>query len=260
MLELTHVDFRGPAAPDPALLAALPDDLRTLLEQVNGFIQFGGGLHVRGVCDEPVWHTLSIVWVGDHAFHRRYAAVRKADVPFAQDCMGDQFLLRDGKVVRLYAETGELSELGVGLFEFLAKAQADPEKFLNLQPLVQFHSEGGRLEPGQLLSVYPPFCCTESGNGPVSLRAVAVLDRLGFLADFARQIASVPDGDRIEFRIRKADGRWCAKSVGRPSGPSSVRRQVPGRPGRFTGPESERSSPGKARRTDHKRPCGGRGV
>ena len=42
----------------------------------------------------------------------------QADVPFGEDCMGDQFLLRDGVTHKLAAETGEVESLGVGLREF----------------------------------------------------------------------------------------------------------------------------------------------
>lgn len=63
---------------------------------------------------------------------------------------------------------------------------------------MQFRAEGGSLAPGQLLSVYPPFCTKESADG-VSLAAVPATDRPGFLAEFARQLP--PDGPiRIEVR------------------------------------------------------------
>ncbi len=45
----------------------------------------------------------------------------------------------------------------------------------------------GPLAPGQLPSVYPPFCTKEAADG-VSLSAVAAEDRLAFLADFARAL------------------------------------------------------------------------
>ncbi len=61
---------------------------------------------------------------------------------------------------------------------------------------MQFQAEGRTLSPGQLLSVYPPFCTAEAAQG-VDLRAVPSLERLDFLADLARQLP--PDG---EFRIR----------------------------------------------------------
>ncbi len=37
--------------------------------------------------------TLRQVWIGEDRLSRLYPAVNADDVPFAQDCFGDQFLL-----------------------------------------------------------------------------------------------------------------------------------------------------------------------
>jgi hypothetical protein len=121
-------------------------------------------------------------------------------VPFAEDCLGDQFLLREGRVWRLAAETGEVESLEVGLGGFFEAVQADPVEYLSLHPLLQFQREGGRLEPGQLLAAAPPFCIQESANG-VSLRAIPADERRRFLADLAAQLRDVPDGGQIDFRL-----------------------------------------------------------
>ena len=85
--------------------------------------------------------------------------------------------------------------------EFLEAATAHPLEFLSLQPLVQYTNEGGRVEPGQLLSVYPPFCTAESAKG-VSVKAVPALECIRFLADFAAQIRSVPEGAKIRVTVK----------------------------------------------------------
>lgn len=188
-LQLTNVSYEGPRLGDASGLERLPEDYRELLVMINGFVQFGGGLHVRGICDEPEWHSLFYVWDGPLALHARYPALAPEDIPFGQDVVGDQFLLRGEKVCRLFGETGELELLNVSLYEFLEAAQADPIGYLSLQPLAQFYNEGGQLEPGQLLSVYPPFC-TEEAKAGVSLRAVPTLERISFLAEFSQQISN----------------------------------------------------------------------
>src|SRR5215213_5445947 len=170
-MELRDVIYEAPPIDDQDLLARLPHAYRQILEQINGFIQFYGGLHIRGVCAAPRWHALGEVWFGDHALSSLYSAVHADDIPFGQDVLGDQFLLRDVLVYRLSAETGELESLGCTLLEFLERAQNDPVGYLSLQPMLQFYNDGGTLTPGQLLNVYPPFCTKEAANG-VSLRAV----------------------------------------------------------------------------------------
>ncbi len=199
-MELRNLTYQGPPIDDPATLHRLPADYRGLLEQINGFIQFGGGLHIRGACTDPTWHALAPVWSGPHAFSTRYRSVAPSDIPFGQDALGDQFLLRDGLVYRLAAETGELEALDRGLFAFLEAAQADPVEYLALQPLLRYQREGGALRPGELLSVYPPFCTAESASG-VSLRPVPAMERIAFLADLSEQLRGVPEQGKVTIKI-----------------------------------------------------------
>jgi hypothetical protein len=199
-MQLDHITFTGPPLDDAELLGRLPTNLAGLLEQINGFIQFGGGLHVRGACREPDWHSLRAAWDGEAAFWRLYPEVRETDVPFAEDCLGDQFLLRDGVVHKLAAETGDVESLGVGLWQFFEAVAANPVGYLSLHPLLQHQHEGGSLEPGQLLSAYPPYCTNESADG-VSLEAIPAGERRQFLADLAAQLRDVPDGRSVKFRV-----------------------------------------------------------
>ena len=197
VMPFQDVTFFGPIVDDEELLLDVPSDLVAILRETNGVVAFRGGLHIRGACVSPLWHSLRHAWLGPESFASRYPAVNASDVPFAQDAVGDQFLLRKGEVVRLLAETGEVEGLGVTLSAFLERAGEDPVDYLNLQPLLQFE-ESGRLQPGQLLSVYPPFCTKESADG-VSLRPIPALERLAFLSTFAREIADVRNGERVKI-------------------------------------------------------------
>jgi len=192
-LELTGVTYQGPAIGEPSLLEKLPKPLAGLLESINGFVAFQGGLHVRGICVEPDWHSLQAAWDGANAFHHLYANIRPDDIPFAQDCVGDQFLLRDEKVIRLSAEDGQTQSLKISLKQFLSAAQEDPVDFLVLEPLIQTP-----LAPGELIHVYPPYCTAEAANG-VSLKPVPAEEVIRFHADLAKQLP--PDGEQIEIRV-----------------------------------------------------------
>ncbi len=197
-MEFTGVTYVGPEADDAEVLEKLPSDLRRFLEQTNGLVAYHGGLHIRGASTEPVWHSLRHVWFGPQAFPARYPAVQADDVPFAQDAVGDQWLLRGTQVVRLAAETGDLEALDQTFGEFLQAVDAAPVDVLGLHPLLQFQSEGGAVAPGQLLNVYPPFCTKESAD-PVSLAAIPATERLDFLAELARQLPGDGQGFRIAF-------------------------------------------------------------
>ena len=193
-MEQSKPTYAGSEITDTEILDKVPEDYRRLLNQTNGFILFDGGLHVRGAVLAPEWHSLRKVWLGDSALHRLFLAIEETDVPFAQDCLGDQFVLRASVVHKLNAEIGEVESLGMSLETFLSHAQGNPVEFLSLQPLLQFMSEGGKLKSGQLLSVYPPFITKESADG-VSLKAISMFDRLGLLADFAKQVTNISKGE-----------------------------------------------------------------
>lgn len=197
-MDFPGLTFTGPEADDGEILEAVGSDLRRFLVSVNGLIVYGGGLHIRGACTEPRWHSIRDAWHGRDAFHRHYGRVLPGDVPFAEDAVGDQWLLRDRLVHKLSAETGDMHDLGVTFTQFLAAIEASPVQALGLQPLLQFQSDGGRLEPGQLLNVYPPFCTKEAAHG-VHLAAVPADERRNFLVELARNLPS--EGQfRIEVR------------------------------------------------------------
>ena len=200
-MELSHLTYQGPKFEiDSPVVDLLPSNLVELLKQVNGFVQFGGGLHVRGVCAQPDWHSLAQVMLGSEALHQSYRAVLPTDVPFAQDCVADQFLLRDSHVYKLQSETGKVEPLNLKLAQFFAAVEANPVEFLAMQALLRFRQDGGTLEPGQVLHVYPPFCTKEAADG-VSLRCVSTVEALRFLADFSRQISGLAVGDKFRVRV-----------------------------------------------------------
>lgn len=191
--------YSGPPIDDPELLSFLPVGISDALQNENGFIAAEGGFHVRGACLAPKWHSIRAAWEGDLALHRLFPQVKGSDIPLAEDCFGDQYLLRDLRVVRLLGETGQIEDTQRMWEEFLACAEADPIGFLQLSHLSRFQKEGGVLTPGFLLSVYPPFIAKECVNP--SLRAIPALERRSCLADFSRQIENIQDGQRIMIKV-----------------------------------------------------------
>ena len=196
--------YVGPPIDDVEILERLPPEYRELLTRANGYVAYHGGLHVRGACHTPEWHSLRNAWEGKHALHRIFPTVSPEDIPFAQDALGDQYLLQESRVHRLSGETGELEPLGVDLADFDAAVRADPVGYLSLEPLEAFRAEGGVLDPGQLLSVHPPYCVDVVADARRSFRAVAAADRLAFLASLAAQLRGVSDGARVTFEVGEA--------------------------------------------------------
>jgi hypothetical protein len=200
-IEPNQISWSGPSLDDVEILPRLPAPYTRLLSNRNGFIAFDGGLHMRGACLEPPWHSIRAVLEGPDAIHLLFSEIRPDDIPFGQDALGDQFVLREGIVHRLDAEAGDLASSELDFNGFLAAAAADPVAFLALQPLLNFHELGGTLAPGQLLSAYPPFVFKESG-GQSDLRAIPAVERLRFLSQLARNVRDAPDGTRIQFKVK----------------------------------------------------------
>jgi hypothetical protein len=194
-------EFSPPPVTDRDILTLVPSGYADFLQQKNGFVAFRGGLHVRGACIEPQWHSLRTVWQGPLALHSLYGNVTESDIPFAEDCVGDQFLIRSGEVLRLRAETGDTEKLGLGWREFLEACFANPIEFLALQPLLAFERNGERLGPGQLLGVYPPFFA-ENETREYSFRAIPTLELIGYLGELSKTVSTVPDGGRIEIIVK----------------------------------------------------------
>jgi hypothetical protein len=200
-MDFQNTSYVGPSFDDQsAIVDLLPPELIDLLKRTNGFIRYSGGLHVRGVCNSPEWHSLEAVIDGALALSKAYPAVEHTDIPFAQDCVGDQFVLRRNKVCKLFSETGEIENYDMDLSQFLEDAASNPVEFLGLEPLLGLEQDGGSLQPGQLIHVYPPFCTAESGNG-VSLKPVPVEEALKYLSDLANQITNLGEGDQLEIKV-----------------------------------------------------------
>lgn len=190
--EVEGITWRGPEIDDFEILQELPDSLVEGLRELNGFVLHGGALHVRGACAWPEWHSLDFAMRGKAAFHELYETVLPSDIPFAQDLYGDQFLLRDEQVWRLFAETGELESMAGNLEEFWDGVKSNFTTYLNV--------DAAELEPGQLLLAYPPFCFEEAGL-TVELSTVPAAEAIQFHARLALQLKDIPEGAKIKFNL-----------------------------------------------------------
>ena len=204
-MDIGQLSYVGPSLDDVEILPRLPAAYVRSLASRNGFVAFGGGLHVRGAVLDPEWHSIRAALEGPSALHVLFDALTPADIPFAQDALGDQFVLRDGLVYRLRAEAGNLQPLHVDFASFLERCAVDPVDYLGLQPLLTFQSHGGKLAPGQLLSVYPPFL-VDTSESERSYAAVPAIQGLTSLGRFAREVRDLPDGNKVKIRVPDKDG------------------------------------------------------
>ena len=191
--------FCAPEIDDLDLLNRLPQEIVATLQRRNGFFLADGAFHMRGACQEPKWHSLRAAWEGDLAFHRLYPEIKEIDIPLAEDCFGDQFLLRDGSVIRLFAETGEIEPLNLSWSEFLTGVESGPGEFLDLRLPDRFRQAFGNLQPGFQIHVYPPFVAQQCINP--SMRPIPAMELKAYQAELARQIRGIGDGQLIKITV-----------------------------------------------------------
>ncbi|MFN6946362.1 MAG: SMI1/KNR4 family protein [Cytophagaceae bacterium] len=191
-MKLQGIIYKHNDIEDTVTFNLLPEDLRKFLSLVNGFVAYKGALHIRGCCNEPTWHSINEVWTGKNAFWKHYPDILDTDIPFGQDCMGDQFILRNQKVIKLYAETGVVEDLDKNFTEFLDEIENDPINALGMHPLIHYEMENLPLAPGQIIQANPPFCMQKPG---IKLKAVEINQQIENLASLSKTIRMNQDED-----------------------------------------------------------------
>lgn len=200
-MKIEGITYKGPTIDDEEVLQTLPLPFTALLREMNGFIIHRGALHVRGACHNPTWHSIRNVLFGDHALYHMYPEIKESDIPFGQDCVGDQFFLRSNFVYRLSAETGEIENLEMSFEQFIITAIEKPDEILLPEALYEFEKQGNVLQPGELINVFPPYVIKAESNR--SLKAISADELISFHADLSRQLENVPDGTKIRFEIKE---------------------------------------------------------
>lgn len=151
--------YAGAVLDDLEILESLPPEYAQLLAQRNGFVAFGGALHVRGACTAPAWHAIRTAMEGPDALFLLFPAVDRADAPFGQDALGNQFIIRNGGVYRLAAAIGAVQVvefIAPGVAAFLTRCLEEPADVLPLDAIAALHAAGSKLEPGELLDATAP--------------------------------------------------------------------------------------------------------
>ncbi|RTQ52126.1 SMI1/KNR4 family protein [Hymenobacter gummosus] len=196
MQDITYI---GEPVSDSATFKLLPFDMQAFMLQNNGIIAYFGGIHIRGCCHEPAWHSLKEAWQGENAFWKTYRNMKHSDLPFGQDAVGNQFFLRRGQVWFMDAETGEIQNLNVDFRTFIVGVERFPNQALDLSAVSSFMEFGALLQPGELLAVYPPNC-VKTDEDQFNLTRMPTDVRLASLANLYEQIIRLKPGQKIRLR------------------------------------------------------------
>ena len=198
MQDYKNFDYKGPPINNSDLLSSLPPEYCRVLEDKNGYICYAGVLHIRGICSKPEWHSLENYWTGKMSLYKLFPALNPTDIPFGENALGDQLILREGKVFYMDGELGELTPMLMDLETFLQKVAENPLEVLKCWPLQAFLNTGKILEPGQLLHAYPLFCTREAANGvtlsavPSDQQVLALSNRAAFMEKLSKSDSKGP--------------------------------------------------------------------
>lgn len=183
-MEFKGVIYRGEAPVDEELAARIPGDLREFFQDSNGIIAYNGGLQIRACTQDTHWDSLGLYWTGERALSRVYSNLLSSDIPFGQDCVGDQFILREDNVWLLSTETGDMIDMEASLYEFFENCIEDPVEYLAMEPLVHHLDIEGELKPGMLVHVVPALSLDLPEDTPYHIDSLPIKERLEWLSGF----------------------------------------------------------------------------
>lgn len=192
--QFKDITYLGSEIDDLDTYNLLPDYLKDFYLNNNGLIAYNGGLHIRGCANFPEWHSLKEYWFGKMKLSHLFSTININDIPFAQDCFGDQYIIRNNKLGRVLAEIDEFQDLKIVFCEFLHQVTSNVYEFLAIENISQFN-----LKPNQLINAFPPFCMDIKQR---ILKPIDLTKRITFLSEFSKQIKNLPDGTNIQFDVK----------------------------------------------------------
>ncbi len=188
-MEFKGVTYRGDLPIDEDLALRIPQDLLDFYRDTNGLIAYNGGLQIRACTNSDHWNSLGRYWTGERALSRCYPNLLTSDIPFGQDCVGDQFFIREDGVWLLSTETGEVIDMEATLFEFFENCIEDPVEYLAMEPLVHHLDMEGTLSPGMLVHVVPGLSLDVPDDTSYHIDSLTVDERLDWLIKFFNEHA-----------------------------------------------------------------------
>ncbi len=191
------ITYHNTQITDKQTFDGLPSELKEFYREYNGLVICNGGLQFKGCINDPKWISLEDIWTGLSNLHSIYDEVLESDIPFAQDCFGDQYLWRDKQVIRLSSESGDIENLDLTFNQFLDEVIKNPTEFLALESFNQLYEMDIKLQDGQLMNVYPPFMFKCDGDR--SFKPVPSEEQISFLKSIYTQTKDLPEGQSFKI-------------------------------------------------------------
>jgi hypothetical protein len=174
-------------------------ELLRLLRSKNGFYAFESALHVIPA-GGPSASTDLVEWNGGRLWRAEYGDLAENCLFFAEDVFGNQFCIEDGKMQLFDAETADREVVAEDLRGWAARILEEYETMTGYPLGHKWQSIYGSLESGRRLLPRIPFVA--GGEYSVAnLYAGDAVEGMRFRGNLARQIHSLPDGAKIQFKI-----------------------------------------------------------
>lgn len=175
--------------------------LKVLLQQTNGLFAFESALYVLGSYGKLEGVRDIVSWNEPELWRGEYKSLTSDVFFFAMDIFGGQFgLLKDGAVVALEPETGELRPMAPDLEAWAGVVLDDWDFVTGYTYARAWQQDNGALPMGQRLCPKVPFVfggAYEAAN----LFACDAATAMRAYAYMAEQIRGLPDGARVRVQV-----------------------------------------------------------
>ena len=179
------------------LASALASDLSALLSARNGFHAFEAALQVYPVQSEG--EVLGILdWNRRETWKHEYQGLADDFLCFAQDVFGNQFALREDKVILFECETGRQSAFATSMEDWSEKVLASYDVATGYSFARSWQLANRPLAPGERLFPVKPFTIGGEYNTH-NMRAMDGTALLRFFGNFALQVRDKPEGANVRL-------------------------------------------------------------
>ena len=197
----------APLVPGPALLPMRPHDVDgglvgewlNMLDCANGFYCFESALHIFP--SRTIGANLGLTeWNEAKTWRHEYQRLDRGGIFVAEDVFGDQFCLLKDAIYTFDAETAQLTEIARSVGEWAEKMVTDFESFTGFPVGHRWQSTHGALAASHRLVPKTPFVL--GGSYEIeNLYACESVAGMRVRGNLAMQIADVPDGTPIDYRV-----------------------------------------------------------
>jgi hypothetical protein len=175
--------------------------INEVLCQKNGFFCFESALRFfPSVTVESSWGITD--WNEKDRWKSDFHGLADDIYCFAEELFGQQFVIFDGKIGSFEPETGELKISASSIEQWASMILLDYDHMTGYRLAHEWQLKYGPLRPRHRLMAKKPFVL----GGEYSIANLASLDSLQMmktLGNLAYQIHDLPDGAKIEFKVRR---------------------------------------------------------